>query len=194
MKKKFRTPYSVRSDAYGSRNDEPSLTQQSDAADLDINVIMKRYGGSGMLPQVTMQPLYGDFSETGDFSAAKQRVLEAEDAFLTIPADIRARFDNDPGKFIEFATNPDNLEKLQEMGLADAPPRKPDEPRTPREINRGIPPRNISKEEEETQDAAARNNGREDQTTGGTRRYSDEGEQIIREPQNVRSPQPRSPR
>lgn len=43
-------------------NTEPSLTDQSQAKDTDINVIVKRYGVHGTAPGINGEPLYGDFT------------------------------------------------------------------------------------------------------------------------------------
>ena len=36
---------------------------------------------------------------------------------LLLPASVRARFDNDPSKFVEFATDEANLAELRSLGL-----------------------------------------------------------------------------
>lgn len=48
------------------KNTEPSKTDQSQAADTDINVIVKRYGVYGTAPGTMKQPLFADFSQIGD--------------------------------------------------------------------------------------------------------------------------------
>lgn len=45
-----------------THNTDPSLADQSQAKETDINVIVGRYGISGQLPQSGAQPMYGDFS------------------------------------------------------------------------------------------------------------------------------------
>jgi len=97
--------------------DDPGMTQQSDAKDCDINVIMAKYTATGQIPRQLMQPLYGDFSEPMDYQEAVTRIRSAEEAFLEIPAKIRLQFGNDPGEFIKFCTDPQNKDKLRELGL-----------------------------------------------------------------------------
>lgn len=106
----------------GTVNNEPSMTQESDAMETDINFIVKRFGVTGQLPQVNMQPLYGDFTDVGDYRTAVERINAANTAFMGLPAETRKRFDNDPQKFVDFATNKDNLEELRKMGLAPPAP------------------------------------------------------------------------
>lgn len=45
------------------RNEEPSATDQSQANDTDINVIIKRYGITGSAPGAAHEAMYEDFSE-----------------------------------------------------------------------------------------------------------------------------------
>lgn len=44
-------------------NDEPSMTDQSQARDTDINVIVKRYAQTGTAPGAATDPMFEDFSE-----------------------------------------------------------------------------------------------------------------------------------
>lgn len=45
-----------------TKNTEPSLTDQSQARETDINVIVGRFGVSGQMPGTGANPMYGDFS------------------------------------------------------------------------------------------------------------------------------------
>lgn len=122
---KFITPYThtdARSERFATKNEQPSLTQQSDAAETDINLIMSRYQQTGQLPQRLTQPLFGDFTTVPDYRQAVEAINAANEAFMQIPAKIRGQFGNDPAEFIKFASNPENKEELQKMGLlAEAP-------------------------------------------------------------------------
>lgn len=97
---------------------DPSLTVQSQAEEADINVIVKRFGITGEVPVSARMPSYQDFAEVFDYRTAVETVMAAEEAFMQVPADIRARFHNDPGAFAEFCENPHNLPELRKMGLA----------------------------------------------------------------------------
>ena len=41
----------------------------------------------------------------------------AQDMFESLPADIRTKFGNDPGRFLDFVEDPQNEEELIELGL-----------------------------------------------------------------------------
>jgi len=106
----------------------PSRTVQSDAAAADINNIVREYGLTGKLPESFRLPEYADYTEAvDDYQTAANALREANDSFLTLPAEIRSRFHNSPQAFLEFATKNENLEELVRMGLAKSAP----EPETP---------------------------------------------------------------
>lgn len=101
----------------------PSYTVQSDAADADINNIVERFGLTGRLPTGLRMPEYGDFDlPAGDYYSALLAVKEADALFMQLPAELRAQFQNDPGQFVAFATDPANVDELRSMGLLDTPP------------------------------------------------------------------------
>lgn len=102
-------------------------TRQDQADDADINVIVKRYGLSGQLPVVRPKiPLEADFREAGEFDlgAALRFVRDANAAFMAYPAEVRAKFENDPAKFVAFVENPANKEECVRLGILpkDPPP------------------------------------------------------------------------
>lgn len=115
--------------AFGFLNDQPSLTQQSQKDDADINVIMRRYASVGAVTvNQKPPPLSSDFAETFDFRTAMDTIRAAQLSFAALDADVRFRFRNDPARFIEFCENPDNLPELRKMGLAPPEPLPPVDP------------------------------------------------------------------
>lgn len=108
------------SDLTGLECLDRSLTQQSFADDADINVLVRRFGLDGELPVGVRMPTFGDFTGVGDFQDAIEAVKLASDAFKEMPARVRARFDNDAGKFVEFCSDPANFEEAKGLGLVSA--------------------------------------------------------------------------
>ncbi|AXH74899.1 MAG: internal scaffolding protein [Microviridae sp.] len=100
---------------------DPSRTQQQFAEDADINTIVRRFGITGKMPENATFPTYGDFTGISDYRTALDAINQADAEFLAIPAEVRARFDNDPQRFLEFCSTPDNLPAMREMGLAVQP-------------------------------------------------------------------------
>lgn len=99
---------------------DESLARQSEKDDADINVIVRRFGLTGHLPVVERPPLVGDFSEAvTDYGTALRLIRAADSSFMQLSADVRARFDHDPAKFVDFVSDPANLEECRKMGLAE---------------------------------------------------------------------------
>lgn len=114
---------------------DPSLAQQHQKDEADINVIVKRFGVTGQLPQSVRVPTYGDFSAVLDYKTANLAMISARESFMAMPADVRLRFGNDPQKFIEFCSDTANLEEMRKLGLAvPKPPSKEEEDKLAREI------------------------------------------------------------
>jgi len=92
------------------------------APECDINSIMKKYEKTGVLEhRNNYEGAYGDFSDgPQDYHESMNAVLVADEMFSSLPAKIRRRFHNDPGSFIEFATNPENQKEMIALGLSTA--------------------------------------------------------------------------
>ena len=74
-----------------------SLTEQSHRDSCNINKIMKRYERTGVIDHINRhQPVYGDFSDIGDYQVHLDTVIRAESLFMELPATVRKEFDNDP--------------------------------------------------------------------------------------------------
>lgn len=108
----------------------PSMTKQSDMEDADINNIVNRFIRTGELPTNIRTPSYADYEGITDYHTAMNVITEAQSNFNKLPPAIRARFDNDPGQFVEFVTDPKNLEEVRGMGLAP-PAKAPEAPMAP---------------------------------------------------------------
>lgn len=119
----LRTPYNydtvAASNESGLACEEPSLAQQQFRDECDINTILKRFNITGELPNAPLSPRYGDFTGIGDYKTALDRVMAAHDEFESLPALVRARFDNDPAKLIEFLDNDENRLEAEKLGLVE---------------------------------------------------------------------------
>ena len=95
----------------------PSRTKQSFRDECDINNILRKFNVTGQLPIGSVQPQYGDFSGVTDYQSALNAVMAAQDSFLALPAKVRAKFDNDPALFVEFASDEANKDEMKALGL-----------------------------------------------------------------------------
>ncbi|AXH75890.1 MAG: internal scaffolding protein [Microviridae sp.] len=100
----------------------PSLAKQSFADECDINTIVRNFGLTGQLPDNVTAPQYGDFEGIFDYQSALNAVIAAEDSFMAMPADLRARFHNSPQALLEFVSNDSNRDEAVKLGLVDPPP------------------------------------------------------------------------
>lgn len=98
---------------------EPSLTQQQFQADSDINVLARRFGlVDSPMPVGSFDPAYyGDFSDVPDLRTALDLVNDAKNKFMALPAKLRERFNNQPGRLWEFVNDPENAQEAVRLGL-----------------------------------------------------------------------------
>ena len=119
----LRTPYNydtiAASNESGLACEEPSLAQQQFKDETDINNILRQFNITGILPEAPLSPRYGDFTGIVDYHTALNAVIAAEDGFMELPADLRARFQNDPENLINFLNDESNKDEAIKLGLID---------------------------------------------------------------------------
>lgn len=98
-----------------------SMTQQQFANEVDINTIVSRFG---ITPQVALDRMgvYADFSMVRDFESARAAVEGAYSRFMSLPAEVREAFGNDPGVLIQAAQELPPAEFMRIMDPKPAPP------------------------------------------------------------------------
>lgn len=112
------------SEKAGELGSNVSMARQEFADECDINVLMSKYDKVGMwpLPLSGAEPMYLDVSNVPDLLGASRVIADAQAAFMSLPASVRREFDNDAIRFVEFAQDPANLEKMREWKLAPPAP------------------------------------------------------------------------
>ena len=98
--------------------EEKFRTKQSFAEECDINTIVRRFDLTGQLPENVRTPQVGDFTTVRDFRSAMEAVRLARESFDEMPADIRAKFGNDPAAFVDFCADQENVPQMLKWGLA----------------------------------------------------------------------------
>ena len=111
---------------------DDGVTQQQFAEECDINTIVRRFGLTGELPSGIAMPVSGDFTNVTDFHTAMNLIRQSQEAFLELPAHVRERFQNDPGRVMAFLENPENREEAVKLGMV-APPRE-----VPRDVVKAV--------------------------------------------------------
>ncbi|AXH73629.1 MAG: internal scaffolding protein [Microviridae sp.] len=96
-----------------------SMTKQAFKDECDINNIMKRFERDGMVAHYNKYGgEYGDFTDCPEYHEAQNKVLAANEMFLTLPSKVRERFKNDPGAFLAFVSDKANYQEMVDIGLA----------------------------------------------------------------------------
>lgn len=99
-------------------NHEQSLADQSQADECDVNNIMDKYLKTGQVSHLTnMQGQYADVSQIPDLHTALSQVTQAEQAFQSLPAELRERFNNSPIKMVEFLKDSKNDQEAINLNL-----------------------------------------------------------------------------
>ena len=113
----------------------PSMTKQSFKDECDINNIVRKFELTGQLDAIHLNRaagMYVDLPDGLDLQNSLDMIHRAETAFMSLPAGVRAEFDNDPVRFVEFFNDPSpaNQEKVIAWGLAvdNRPPSSTPEP------------------------------------------------------------------
>lgn len=95
-----------------------SLTKQSFADECEINNIVARHARTGVLEHANRYAgHYGDFCDVQDYQSSINAVKAASDMFMSLPSKLRSRFENDPGKFLDFCSNVENKDEMGTLGL-----------------------------------------------------------------------------
>lgn len=102
--------------------EDPSRAQQQFKDECDINVICQRFGITGEMPQTLQTPLQGDFTDVLDYQGALNLIRAADAGFMTLPADLRSRFQNDPGQMLDFLSDDGNRAEAEKLGLLQIVP------------------------------------------------------------------------
>lgn len=108
---------------------EECKTRQSDAQSADINFIIKRYESTGVLPVEQRQGVFMDISQMPSFAAALDQVNKATDYFMSLPPDVRAKFDNDPARLLDAWNQGQMADVFERIGLLERVPAEEVEPK-----------------------------------------------------------------
>lgn len=99
-----------------------SRAKQSFKEECDINRIMARYEATGELPDMgEVAPQYLDVTGQ-DFQEHQNFIAGANTLFFELPSGLRARFENNPGLFLDFCSQEKNRPEMAELGLLRASP------------------------------------------------------------------------
>lgn len=109
--------HSIASNATGLECKDPSKTQQHDEHDANINNIVATYMRTRTIEGHNKPPINSDFTMITSMQDAMQLIVDARESFMEQPAQVRAKFDNDPAKFVDFCSREENRDAMRQMGL-----------------------------------------------------------------------------
>lgn len=102
---------------------EPSMTDQSQYQESDINYIVKKYadGRTGIttldLGADSGVLQYGDTLLPGDYETALDLINAVNEEFYELPSQIRAEFNHNPKELINALSDPRQKSRLESLGL-----------------------------------------------------------------------------
>jgi hypothetical protein len=94
-----------------------SITEQSHKDECDMNYILRDYSKTGLIRHAHKNAGRYDDVSSVDFQHAMDVVADAKSMFESLPALVRAEFNQDVKQFLDFARDPNNAVKMQEMGI-----------------------------------------------------------------------------
>lgn len=95
-------------------------TQQQYQQQCDVNYIMKQYLHTGTINHIAQKKgVYADHTKLPDYHAALNIVKSAESGFMSLDAQVRKRFQNDPQQLINFLSDPKNRPEAEKLGLVE---------------------------------------------------------------------------
>lgn len=103
---------------------DDGLTKQSFKDSCDINKMLKKAQTAGSLSHLMKYPeaTYGEFDGEFNLLEATEKIAKANEIFNELPSEVRSEFQNNALNFVNFANDPANVGRLQELLPAIAAP------------------------------------------------------------------------
>lgn len=98
---------------------EKSRTKQSFKEECNIKTMVEKYKATGYVNTMVKKPLYGDFTNVGDFQSSMNIVIKAQEAFDALPAKVRERFSYSPVNMVNFLSDESNYDEAVKLGLVE---------------------------------------------------------------------------
>jgi phage internal scaffolding protein len=93
------------------------LTEQSHKQECDINYILKDYARTGFIKHANQNAGQYDDVTSVDFQTAMDTVANVKSMFENLPSQVRAEFQNEPTRFLDYVQNPANAKALEQRGI-----------------------------------------------------------------------------
>jgi hypothetical protein len=96
---------------------DDGMTEQAHKDEVSIQNIVKRAQRGEPIPQVENAQWGVDTLGQPDFDQAQNIIANTQAMFEQLPSQIRTMCGNNPGNFLEFYEDPDNINYLKKAGL-----------------------------------------------------------------------------
>lgn len=107
----------------------PGKTKQEFKDEVDVNSIMAKYRRTGLISHVRANPgTYADLTGLASYHESLNKVAQAQELFLALPATIRGKFENDPAKMVAFMEDESNHDEARKLGMLPPKPAPAREP------------------------------------------------------------------
>lgn len=125
---------------------EDTIVQQNEKDNADINVIMRRFGATQTIPAELIRDtgVFDDFTGVVDFQEAMEAGARMREAFLLLPAKVRAQLNNDPRELVAVLNDPDQADRAVELGLRKKPEDAGGTSDAPKGGSQGAPVRDVN--------------------------------------------------
>lgn len=106
--------------------DEIILTEQNHKGEVDINNIVSKHGLDLIAQNQKLVQLTFDENPNNDFQEMMNMLIKGQEAFMSLPANNRAEFNNNPAEYMDYVMNPENRDAMIERGwIQPAPVEQP---------------------------------------------------------------------
>lgn len=102
-------------------SDTEVLTEQNHKGAVDINKIVATHGIDRIAETQQVMALSFDTDPYNNFQEMMEMVAKGREAFMSLPAETRDEFRNDPARYMDYVQNPDNRDALIERGWIEKP-------------------------------------------------------------------------
>lgn len=114
-------------------NNEPTMTKQEFKDDCDPTKILQKYQRTGIIEHANQyEPVFGDQSSM-TYHEAKELTANSESMFQDLPSSVRKEFNHDVGAYLDYISNPDNVESAKKGETPSSISTEKNEEETPQE-------------------------------------------------------------
>lgn len=123
---KFHTQWDHPSPVTVTRPTPGVTVQQHMKTEVDINRIIAKAQQTGQIPPGRIGGTFAEYPREIELMDAYDLVADAEESFAALPAQVRARFQNDPVLLCQFLGDEKNRAEAVSLGLIQPPERQPE--------------------------------------------------------------------